>query len=68
MTKLKAHIEGDKIVLDEPLPQPIKPDIQVEVVLYDPEDHPLSKIARRARDLGVGDLSRRHDDYAWGSA
>ena len=44
MTKLKAHIEGDKIVLDEPLPQPIKPDIQVEVVLYDPEDHPLSPL------------------------
>ena len=43
MLKLKAHFDGQQVVLDEPAPPELKPNTPVEVVVTDAREKALAE-------------------------
>ncbi len=66
---LKGHYDGQRVVLDEPVPQDVPPNTEVKVVFHDGEGEPvLARIARLARPGGLpSDYAEQHEHYIKGA-
>ena len=68
MTVTNAHFEGQKLVLDDPLPGMLHENARVQVVVQDlTEESALGRIAAMATDTGLpADYSVRFREYMRG--
>ncbi len=67
---LKGHFDGERVVLDEPVPPEILPQTPVKVTFEQQErEHVLARIARLAvsDDDLPADYSEQHDHYVKGT-
>ncbi len=70
MTVLKGRFEGEKIVLDEPVPPGLAANTPVTVIVAEPAQRGtvLDKIAKLSRPCGLPpDFSERHEHYVKGA-
>ncbi len=67
---LNGHFDGQRVVLDEPVPKDIPPDTPVKVTFVQQDkEHVFAKIAKLAVS-GDGlprDYSEQHDHYVKGT-
>lgn len=69
MKELRGHIDGDRVVLDDPVPNDLPPLAPVRVVLEDPSSETvLDRLAKLAEtDDLPADYSEQHDHYVKGT-
>jgi hypothetical protein len=72
MTELRAHFDGEHVVLDDPVPEGIPADARVRVLIEDGQDggrpSSLDKIAAMAvRGKLPADFAVQHKHYAKGT-
>jgi hypothetical protein len=69
MTILNAHLDGDRVVLDDPIPEGIPANARLRVIIEVPgPSNALAAIAKMAIDAPElpADYSARHDKYLYG--
>lgn len=68
MTQLKAHFDGQRIVLDEPAPPELAPNTKVTILVPNGDESVLERIAKLAVDSKLPtDFSAQHDHYVKGA-
>ncbi len=62
---LRGHFDGERVVLDDPVPEDVKPNTPVEVTFVPGGSNgALAEIARLARPGGLPpDFSTQHEHY-----
>ena len=67
---VKGHFDGQRVVLDEPVPPDVPPNTPVRVLFENQTGgHVLARIARLARPGGLPpDFSEQHEHYLKGTA
>jgi hypothetical protein len=64
---VKGHYDGEKVVLDEPIPPEVQPDTPVEVEFKHPRQNVFDQIARLARPCALPpDFAAQHEFYVKG--
>ena len=61
---LNAHFDGKAIIPDEPLQLAPGQRLRVQIETIESDEYPLTQIGNLATDMGVSDLSQRHNEYA----
>jgi len=66
---VKGHFDGQRVVLDEPVPPDIAPNTPVRVTFENQSGkHILARVAELARPGGLPpDYSEQHDHYVKGT-
>ena len=70
MTTLKGHFDGERIVLDEPVPPGLAANTPVTVIVGQPVEGEtvLDKIAKLSRPCGLPpDFAEQHEHYVKGT-
>lgn len=69
MTVIHGHYDGQRVVLDEPVPDDVPSDTPVRVHFdHEPTEHVLDRIARLAGPSDLPpDFSEQHDHYVKGT-
>jgi hypothetical protein len=51
VVRLRGHFDGNKVVLDEPAPELLKPNTPVEIVVLDDREKALAEMQAFLKDL-----------------
>lgn len=57
---INAHFDGKSIVPDTPLELSPGQRLRIQIETMESEDYPLAQLANLATDMGMTDLSSRH--------
>lgn len=57
---ISAHFDGKSIVPDTPLELPAGQRLRIQIETMESDDYPLAQLAGLATDMGMTDLSDRH--------
>jgi hypothetical protein len=51
MVRLRGHFDGNRVVLDEPAPEELKPNTPVEILVLDAREQALAEMQAFLKDL-----------------